>query len=143
MNPFLLSSHDRLEDWKEFRKHLKGDDALLLVAKYWAKAPLSKMAYDPENSDDWLSPWEMISAGEWCENSVAIGMEFTLRLAEISNNLKLHYIRDYSNSIEKLILLVDDKYILNYFIGEVINVNEISFDIQGSFKNDGKRYLKV
>jgi hypothetical protein len=84
MNPFLLDPHERLRDWKAFRtglSMLSEPDQLRAVAGYWALAPMKSLAYDVERPLDLPTPWEMIDLGDWCRNSVAYGMEFTLRLA--------------------------------------------------------------
>lgn len=77
-NPFLLSPKQRLEEWKIFRNAittLPDYNQLSEIASFWAQAPLSKFAYDPEQPSEWATPWEMIYEGDWCKFSVAIGME--------------------------------------------------------------------
>lgn len=86
MNPFLLRRDERLSAWVAFRRGLEAmppEDRLAPVAAWWAQAPLLTIAYDPEAPDTWPSPWEMVHAGDWCRNSVAIGMEATLRLSGV------------------------------------------------------------
>lgn len=124
MNPFLKSSDERLSDWKALRHQIaemSDEDALNAVAAFWAQAPLSAFSHDPEQADTWPSPWQMVSAGEWSKHTIAIGMEFTLRLAGWSpERLKLVFLRDYDISEEIMILKIDDKFVLNYTVKSVI-----------------------
>jgi hypothetical protein len=84
MNPFLLPPKKRLADWKDFRQSLSEHseaEQLRLVAQYWAQAPMcAGLAHNIDEPESIPGPWEMVSEGQWCEHSVAIGMEFTLRL---------------------------------------------------------------
>lgn len=118
--------------------------ALQAVADYWAFAPLLKMAYDPEDCSEWPSPWEMIHAGEWCPYSVAIGMEFTLRLAGWEpDRFKLITIRDYDVSEQRMILKIDESLVLNYNVGMLEEYPKSHHVVLASFQNDGKRYFRI
>lgn len=144
MNPFLLSPKGRLDDWKNFRKSLANlpeNEQLKQVALYWAQAPMVKIAYDLDQPENIPSAWEMVSAGSWCENSVAIGMEFTLRLAGIAaDRLQLALIRDYDISEMKVILIVDGTFALNYEYGEVTTIPSTNHDVLGWWQFTGKTY---
>ncbi len=123
MNHFLLPFEERLVHWKEFRKLLATMDDISkfnAVAEYWSKAPLLSLAYDPADSTNWPTPWEMIYRNEWCRSSVAIGMENTLRLSGFSaDRMKLELIIDRDIQEMLLVLVIDDSWILNYDWGIV------------------------
>jgi hypothetical protein len=124
MNPFLLPPHERLADWKEFRKSLTpiaDQEKLRKVATYWAQAPLMSIAYDLDRPELWPTPWHMIHANEWCRSSVAVGMEATLRLAGIaSERMLLRHIIDRDIQAMLMVLLVDSTATLNYDWGSVV-----------------------
>ena len=147
MNPFMLPSQDRLEHWKNFRTELStfsSDEQLARVAAYWALAPLSKMAYDIERPETWPGPWEMISEGQWCRNSVAIGMECTLRLAGWnSSRLQLAMIRDYDLSDQVAVVIIDDRKLLNYTYSEVADYPDTKHDVVGRWQFSGKFYQPI
>jgi len=118
-NHFLLPADSRLEHWKGFRKTLSemSDDIqkFQAVADYWATAPLLNIAYDPEAPNTWPTIWEMIRTGDWCRNSVAIGMEGTLRLSGIDpKRLMLGLLLDQDVSMMTMVVQVDTKWLLNY-----------------------------
>jgi hypothetical protein len=147
MNVFFLPPDEQVARWKALREEIAAmpeTDALQRVADYWAKAPLMKMAYDPEDCSEWPSPWEMIHNGDYCPYSVAIIMEATLRLAGWEpSRMRLATIRDYDISDQMMILIIDGKVVLNYSVGMVQEYPTTRHDVLASFQNDGKRYLGV
>lgn len=144
MNPFLLSPQQLLNDWKTFRTSLAAMpemDQLNAVATYWAKAPIKTMAYDPEALDTYPTPWEMIGENDWCRNSVAIGMEFTLRLSGwATDRLRIKMMRDYDISDQKLVVEIDGKHLLNYDYGTVSEIPSTRFDILQTWAFKGRNY---
>ncbi|RYD62885.1 MAG: hypothetical protein EOP83_13470 [Verrucomicrobiaceae bacterium] len=147
MNPFLLGPRERLADWKALREHLKTlteREQLDLVAKYWGQAPLCRFAYDAEDAKSWPTMWEMISENNWCRNSVAIGMEQTLRLAGFApDRMKLSYIKDYDLSDMILVLIVDDLYYLNYEHATVVTAPETRRDTFVVWQFGKRAYARV
>jgi len=147
MNPFLLSSAARLADWKQFRIALSNfpeNEQLEKVAAYWSDAPLLVIACDPETPENWLTPWEMISQNEWCRKSIAIGMEFTLRLAGWdSSRMQLKMIRDYEVSDFLLVLEIDGKVWLNYNYGNVSQIPSSHFDEVTKIQFEKRKYVKL
>ena len=129
MNPFLLSPSERLSEWRDFRASIQnmGDlDQLLKVARWGGQAPLCNYSMDWDNPKSWLTPWELIHEGTFCPTAVAYLMEQTLLMAGWdSSRLRLIYIKNQEEGVEKLLLLVDDAWVLNYSIGEVFNFDNI------------------
>ena len=147
MNPFILSSNERLAHWKQFRKDLctfSEEEQLIAVAKYWSLAPLSKMSHDMEQPNNCPSPWEMVTDGDWCRNSVAMGMEFTLRLAGWDpNRIQLLMIRDWDISEVIMVVNIDDSKVLNYTYGTVVDYPDTRHDVIGRWRFCGKLYRHV
>jgi hypothetical protein len=142
INPFLLSTKDRLNHWKTFRKSLASlpePEQLHQVSEYWSKTPLQVIAYNIDDPASWLSPWEMMTANDWCRNTIAIGMEFTLRLSGWdASRLALKMIIDRQNSVMILVLVVDDALVLNYDYGTMCEKPSTLVTLK-SFKWDGKK----
>lgn len=147
MNPFLMSTQERLSQWKLVRTEIKSKpdlEQLQTIADFWAKAPLSTMAYDPEALDTYPTPWDMINENDWCQNSVAVGMDFTLRLSGWSaDRLQILMLRDYDRSIQKLVVLVDGKYLLNYEYGSVSELPTTNYDVLDRWVFSGKHYERT
>lgn len=147
INPFLLNPRDRLSDWKRMRSSLHDmteADQLSEVAKYWALAPLNRIAYDAEDISSWPSVWEMIDAGEWCRASVAVGMEATLRLVGWNpNRLTIRHIDDRIISDIFLIVEIDGALALNYDHGGVIETPKNNFHEMARWRFIGRNYTRV
>ena len=149
VNPFILysSSSDRLKHWKELRHELSTLDdqnAMAMVAEYWSYAPLSNFSYNPEAPEEWPTPWEMVSRGQWCRLMLAAAMEFTLRLSGWdSDRMKLIYFRDYNISEEVFVLKIDDRYALNYSNREVVDYPDTEQVVMGCWQFIDKNYTKI
>ena len=144
INPFLLSAQDRLSHWKNFRKELISYDEqeqLQRVAEYWSHTPLQKIAYNIDEPETWPTPWEMMTINDWCRNSVAIGMDFTLRLSGwCPSRLKLKLILDRQTSVMGLMSIIDENVMLNYDWGMLKPYNNVGVILK-TYQWNGKQYM--
>ena len=129
------SPSTRLKRRRAFRKGLNTDDTknvCEIVIDWWKMAPISSWTIDPVNSSTWPTPWEMLHSGNFCENSMALGMSYTIYYANENIPNKLLYVTDRKNSIQRLCALIDNKYLLNYDYGAISTLPteniSISFD---------------
>ena len=116
------SPSTRLNRWRAFRKGLNTDntkDVCELVIDWWKMAPISSWTIDPVDSDTYPTPWEMLHSGNFCENSMALGMSYTIHYANEKIPNSLMYITDREKSIQKLCVLIDNKYLINYSYGAI------------------------
>jgi hypothetical protein len=147
MNPFLLNPRERLKNWKDLRQALPllpEDEQLRQVAKHWSQAPLSRFAYDAENAESWPTIWEMIGENDWCRNSVAIGMEQTLRLSGWTpERLKLALVKDHDLSDMMLVVQVDNLFWLNYEYDSVVTIPNTKREILVCWQYKGRSYKSV
>jgi len=145
INPFLLSADERLEHWKAFRKSLADKtetDQLQAVAQYWAHAPLLNIAYDCEDPETWPSIWEMIQLGDWCRNSIAIGMEGTLRLLGFApERITLGMLIDHDISLMVMAVRIDADKLLNYDYGIVSPCSTTNHRWIRRYRWSGRKYL--
>jgi hypothetical protein len=122
MNSFLLAPQIRLTAWRAFRHTIANETEqtqLQMVADFWSQAPLNPIAFAID--DPWPTTWEMLMTNNFCRQSLALGMESTLRLAGWpSDRLLLKMINDSTTSL--LILVVDEQWMLNYAWGKVVPV---------------------
>ena len=112
----------RLSQWREFRKGLDTDNTQEVcntVIDGWKMAPISKMSIDPVDSNTWPTPWEMLHSGNFCEDSLALGMSYTIYYANETILNELLYVTDRKNSTQKLCVWIDNKYLLNYEHGAI------------------------
>jgi hypothetical protein len=129
MNPFLNPASERLSEWRNFRASIKDMtdlDQLLKVANWCSQAPLCNYSMDWDNPKSWPTPWQLIHEGIFCPTAVAYLMEQTLLMAGWSSErLRLIYVKNSEEQVEKMLLLVDDEWVLNYAHGEVFNFDNI------------------
>lgn len=124
-----LGASQRILYWRDFRisiKDLPEVDQLQKIAEFWSKAPLITYSIDWDRPDTWPSAWELIHEGNFDNSAIGYLMEQTLIMLDWSpDRLLLTYIRDKNNQDQMMILIVDDKYVLNYSWGEVFNIDAI------------------
>ena len=142
MNPFLLAPAERLADWRQFRKSLTAmseHDQLRAVAQYWAQAPLlpSLPPLWALNHTNTPTIWQMIDENRWSRNSVAIGMEATLRLAGMSVDRMTLQLVHHRNDL--LVLVIDDRWMLNYDWGCLTDHSK-DLPIIHQWRFDGRNY---
>ena len=76
-------------------------------------APISSMTIDPVDSSTWPTPWEMLHSGDFCEDSIALGMSYTIYYANEKIPNEILYIIDRDKEIQRLCVAIDNKYLLN------------------------------
>lgn len=112
----------RLGQWREFRHSLDTDsveDICKTVVAWWLSAPTVSMTIDPVNSEQWPTAWEMLHHGNFCDNSLALGMSYTIYYANQNISNELVYIIDRDLCVERLCALIDDKHLLNLEHGAI------------------------
>lgn len=126
-----LTFVERLEEWRSFRNKNNDTDSLTVLentASFWASAPLGSRTLDFYTPDQWPDPWEILHNGTFCQNSVSLLIYYSLVLIDIDETLELILIDDSSDRY--LAVLVDDKYILNYALGEVCKLEDYKESIR-------------
>lgn len=129
MNPFMLPEKDRMLSWRELRRlvsSLPSDiERLEEVIRWWAKAPICRFSIDPWDSTEWPTPWELLNEGKFCTNGIAYMTAKTLIFAGFEpERITMPFIR--TSDDERLIVVVDGRFVLNFSYGEIYDVNDIS-----------------
>lgn len=112
----------RLAMWRDFRKSLDSNDILAVcetVVGWWQSAPLVNIAIDPVDSDRWPTAWEMLHQGDFCEDSLALGMSYTIHYANSDIKNELVYITHTEEQFQRLCVQIDNKYLLNFRRGVI------------------------
>ena len=117
----------RLGRWKEFRRGLDTTNTFEVcktVVAWWESAPLINITIDPVDSSNWPTPWEMLHQGDFCENSLALGMAYTIYYANQDIPNELIYVTCNGRSFQKLCALIDNKHLLNYERGTISSFHD-------------------
>ncbi len=135
-NSCMLSPAERLQDWRRFRETLTEDD-LDKIIEWWSSLPYTMRAIDIYNSKQWPNPWELIYYGEFCKSSISLGIAYTLCLIDESwqDRTKILMIDDNSLDIF-LVVLLDDKYLVNYSYKEIIEFDSLDVKVLETFSCD-------
>ena len=116
----------KILSWKDFRDQLTDwPSDIQKVSKEWAKAPLSNIYLAYDHVEKWPDAWTLIGDGIYCDISVALGMFYTLYYSSYGNkdNMKIEcYKLTDRHEIINLVNLEDGKYMLNWNVGEVVNI---------------------
>jgi hypothetical protein len=116
----------KILSWKDFRDSLTNwPNDITKVSKEWAKAPLSNIYLAYDHVELWPDAWMLISDGIYCDISVALGMFYTLYYSSYENkdSMKIEcYKLTDRHEIVNLVNLEDGKYMLNWNVGEPVNI---------------------
>ena len=126
----------RLALWRDFRQSLDTSnisDVCKTVMDWWQGAPLLNITIDPVDSTNWPTPWEMLHQGDFCEDSLALGIAYTIYYANPDIKNELIYITNKKQSFQKLCVLIDNKHLLNYERSVISNFTDLK-DIEFSFR---------
>tara|TARA_B100000900_G_scaffold34967_2_gene26362 strand:+ start:923 stop:1357 length:435 start_codon:yes stop_codon:yes gene_type:complete len=111
----------RLKLWRDFRLQLDSidyeEDCLQAVVDWWKSAPVGSRELDIYDVESWPDPWQLIYDNALDENSIALGIAFTLHLIDWECEVLL--VQNQEESWIRLVVLVDERYILNYTYGKV------------------------
>lgn len=144
MNPFLTAPHERLRLWRASRLSLSvidEEEQLMTVAQYWAQAPMAARPCELDDVGTIPTPWEMIHEGHWCPASVALGMEFTLRLGGWDESrLAVKTINDKERSQIVTVCEVDGARWLNYEMARVVDVPSTPMIVMNTIVFRGRSY---
>lgn len=116
------SPSKRLSMWRDFRNGLDQTNTLDVsktVVQWWQSAPLVNISIDPVNPEQWPTPWEMLHQGNFCQNSVALGMAYTIYYANPNIQNELLYVTCIGKSFQRLCALIDNKHLLNFDHGSI------------------------
>jgi hypothetical protein len=117
-------------EWGDFRSDISGNELLTqieAIADYFKDVPIAARQLDYYTPETWPSPWEILHYGQMCPSSVSLLMAYTL-LLNGQEDFKLLLIDD--NTDYYLVPLVEGRYILNYILGEVVDLDTIRNDIK-------------
>lgn len=136
-NPFLCSPKHLGKQWRALRAQLTAEkndlEHLDAVVKFWSRAPLSAPFLDWDHPDTWPDPWELMAEMNFDASAVALGIEYTLLLADdqrwTSDRLELDLSITADRSQQLLTLTIDNAYVLNCEHGVIIPTSKASNEL--------------
>lgn len=119
--------HNRMLLWRKWRNSLVDLPEKILyntIAQWWKMVPMSNKTIDVWNQDSWPTPWELIVFPSFCSPSKGLGIYYTLALIGIESNLILAQ----KGTETTLLVMLEDKKLLNYYEGEVLDISQTSYE---------------
>ena len=114
--------------------------AITEAAEWWKFVPLVNKTFDPWRNETWPTPWELISSGSFCTSAQGLGIFYSLILSGIDCQLILAIV----DQIPRLMVLLDDNKLLNYYDGEAIDIGSVDLQILQTWtSSDMARLVKV
>lgn len=133
MNQFVSSSPKQLlNSWKNFRQELFEEeddlDVLNRLVEWFSYCPEVKPWRTWDNPEEWESPWEIIHQGLFCKSTRSYLMERTLFYSDEdrwSKNCQLWWVKDLAHSDIYLLLIVNEKWVLNFEHKRINHIDDV------------------
>ena len=126
-NWFNGKPEQRILNWRRYRHHIS-DNHLEHVATDWANCPVISNLLQPDDPTDWPDAWTLIGNGSYDDVGRALGMFYTLYYSDYRHrdDMVLKCYMDRKNhQYLNLLFCEQEKYMLNYSLGEVVNTTAI------------------
>lgn len=140
---WFLDKQGKLLAWREWRSQLSAMDtasAYKEAAEWWKFVPLINKTFDPWREETWPDPWELVGRGEFCTSGQGLGIFYSLILCGIDCQLMLAMV----NQQARLMVLLPDNKLLNYYDGEVVDMENAELEILKTWaSSDLARLVKV
>lgn len=137
---------EKILAWRELRQDLFNktlDQIIEQVNHWWTFSPWVKKTIDPYKPESWPTPWDMINRGEFCRSAISLGQAYTLWLCAPSANVELWLINNFSEKDVHLVVVIDEKTMLNYTLGQVFSVEECDFEVLNKFTKLDLTHIKI
>jgi hypothetical protein len=116
MNIFQIEYETRLQSWHDLKEDIKISDLKTKVIKidnWWQNAPTVNHYLHLKDTTNWPDPWELLVENLYCNVAKALGMCYTLYMTGEQNFQMVTASDEVGNDV--VLVIVDDKYILNYW----------------------------
>ena len=114
---------ERLESWNLLRQRcaeLDPESAVIKINHWWFQTPWCAYHLHWDDQADWPDPWQLLSDDVYCPLARGLGILYTVTLldrADLQDACMIEYLGD------NLVLINDEKYILNWDPDQVLNIS--------------------
>ena len=137
---------ERILAWREFRSNsvdMAVDTLIEAVNTWWTFSPWVRKTIDPYKSETWPTPWDMLNRGEFCRSAIALGQAYTLWMTAPTTNVELWLVNNFSEKDVHLVVVIDEKIMLNYTLGQVMNIEECDFEVLNKITKKDLSHIKI
>lgn len=144
MSPEQFSGKRFLAEWKTFRRSLSDfDESVDMVIDFWRDCPTVNRSIDPTDCTSWPTAWEMIDSGLICQFGLGLGMAYTLVYANPNWSERVRLVFAQTESDQSLLVIIDNRWVLNYSYGDKQSIESAQFRILEEFKFDGNKFIAI
>jgi hypothetical protein len=114
---------DRLASWNQLRQQSATEDlesALVSINSWWFKSPWTAYHLHWDDQADWPDPWQLLSDDQYCPVARGLGIMYTIAMLDREDLQDVQMIEYQSDN---LVLVNNEKYILNWDPDQVLNIS--------------------
>jgi hypothetical protein len=138
---------EKILSWRQLRQQLADknlEEIINEVNNWWTYSPWVKSTINPYKPDSWPTPWELLDRGEFCRSAIALGQAYTLKLIlEPSILTELWLINNFSEKEIHLVPVIDQKWMLNYTLGQVFTTDKCQFEVLSKTSVNELTHIKI
>lgn len=114
---------ERLENWAQLRQQcqtLDSELALIKINQWWFQTPWTAYHLHWDDQQDWPDPWQLLSDNQYCPVARGLGIMYTIAMLDRED---LQDARMIEYQSDNLVLVSQEKYILNWDPDQVVNIS--------------------
>ena len=122
----------RLESWQQLRQaaeSMPADVAAEAINTWWFCAPWSAYHLHWDDQEDWPDPWQLLSDNIYCPVARGLGILYTVTMID---HPKLQDAMLIDTGADNLVLIEQEKYILNWDQSRVLNIDPGQYRVRHS-----------
>ena len=123
---------ERLDDWNLLRSQCQNipiESALTTVNQWWFNAPWRAYHLHWDDQQDWPDPWQLLSDNIYCPVARGLGILYTVTMID---HPELQDAALIDTGADNLVLIDQEKYILNWDQSRVLNIDPGQYQIRHS-----------
>lgn len=123
---------DRLQQWYDLRQQcltMEHGQLLLTINNWWFRAPWQPYYLHWDDQEVWPNPWQLLDYNHYCSLARCLGIVYTILLLDRSDFDNIQII---DSGEDNLVLVDNEKYILNWKPEEVLNISSQYITIKQS-----------
>ena len=114
---------ERLESWSQLRKQASTADpesALNAINSWWFQTPWRAYHLHWDDRASWPDPWQLLSDDLYCPLARGLGILYTITMLDRAD-LQDSVLTEVDS--DNLVLVANEKYILNWEANSIVNIN--------------------
>ena len=131
MNIFNGTGDQIVSQWKSLRKEITGinkNERISKTISFWKYAPLVNFVLNYNEYMRWPTPWDIIHDNFYDSISIAYLMSQTLLMSgDDESEHEFRYVKINDETDYLMILVINQKYVLNYSYDSVIDISDINY----------------